>query len=81
MDIIYGAIGKLYLKYLDTIDHQGISLALVAFWTSPVQTLYVEASYSSLYWTFSLNHIFKMTSLQLDLHHGDWIPFYATEPH
>ena len=41
--IIYGSARKSYLKKLDTIHHQGLRLALGAFRTSPVQSLYSEA--------------------------------------
>ena len=32
-----------YLKMLNTVHHQGLRLALGAFRTSPVESLYVEA--------------------------------------
>ena len=47
--IIYGSARKSYLKKLDTIHHQGLRLALGAFRTSPVQSLYSEAQEPSLY--------------------------------
>ena len=34
---------------LDTVHHQGLRLALGAFRTSPVESLYVEAEEPSLY--------------------------------
>jgi len=46
--IIYGSARKSYIKILDTIHHQGLRLALGAFRTSPVQSLYVEADEPSL---------------------------------
>ena len=47
--IIYGSARKSCLKKLDTIHHQGLRLALGAFRTSPVQSLYSEAQEPSLY--------------------------------
>ena len=40
---IYGAARKSYIKFLDTIHHQGLRLVLGAFRTSPVESLYSEA--------------------------------------
>ena len=40
---------KSYLKCLDTIHHQGLHLALGAFRTSPVESLYAESNEPSLY--------------------------------
>ena len=47
--IIYGSARKLYLQMLDPIHNQGLRLALGAFRTSPVASLYVEADEPSLY--------------------------------
>ena len=41
--IVYGSARPSYLKVLNTIHHQGLRLALGAFITSPVESLYVEA--------------------------------------
>ena len=41
--IVYGSARASYLKMLNTIHHQGLRLALGAFRTSPVESLYVEA--------------------------------------
>ena len=41
--IVYGSARPSYLKMLNTIHHQGLLLALGAFRTSPVESLYVEA--------------------------------------
>ena len=38
-----GADGIQHLKMLNTVHHQGLRLALGAFRTSPVESLYVEA--------------------------------------
>ena len=47
--IVYGSARKSYLVMLDTVHHQGLRLALGAFRTSPVESLYVEANEPSLY--------------------------------
>ncbi|MCG7877158.1 MAG: reverse transcriptase domain-containing protein [Candidatus Thiodiazotropha endolucinida] len=47
--IVYGSARKSYLKSLDTIHHQGLRLALGAFRTSPVASLYAESNEPSLY--------------------------------
>ena len=41
--IVYGSARPSYLKMLNTIHNQGLRLALGAFRTSPVESLYVEA--------------------------------------
>ena len=41
--IVYGSARKSYLKMLDPIHHQGLRIALGAFRTSPVESLYAEA--------------------------------------
>ena len=47
--IIYGSARKSYLQILDPIHNQVLRLALGAFRTSPVASLYVEADEPSLY--------------------------------
>ena len=47
--IMYGSARKSYLMMLDTVQHQGLRLALGAFRMSPVESLYVEAKEPSLY--------------------------------
>ena len=47
--IIYVYVGKPYLQMLDPIYNHGLRLALGAFRTSPVASLYVEADEPSLY--------------------------------
>ena len=47
--IVYGSARKSYLKCLDTIHHQGLRLALGAFRTSPVESLYAESNEPFLY--------------------------------
>ena len=46
---LIGSARKSYLKSLDTIHHQGLRLALGAFRTSPVESLYAESNEPSLY--------------------------------
>ena len=46
---VYGSARKSYLLELDTVHHQGPRLALGAFRTSPVESLYVEAEEPSLH--------------------------------
>ena len=45
---IYGSARKSYLNTLNTIHHQGLRLALGAFSTSPVESLYAETSEAPL---------------------------------
>ena len=40
---MYGSARKSYLQTLDSVHHQGLRLALGAFRTSPITSLYVEA--------------------------------------
>ena len=47
--IVYGSARKSYLAMLDTVHHQGLRLALGAFRTSPVESLYGEAGEPSYY--------------------------------
>ena len=46
--VVYGSARKSYLRKLDTIRNQGLRLALGAFKTSPINSLYVEAYEPSL---------------------------------
>ena len=46
--VVYGSAQKSYLKCLETIHHQGLCLALGAFRTSPVESLYAESNKPSL---------------------------------
>ena len=46
--IIYGSAKKNILKMLDPIHHQGLRVALGAFRTSPIKSLYAEAGEPSL---------------------------------
>ena len=41
---IYGAARKSYLQELETIHHQGLHIALGAFTTSLIESLYIEAN-------------------------------------
>ena len=47
--IVHGSASKSYLQTLDSVHHQGLRLALGAFRTSPITSLYVEADEPSLY--------------------------------
>ena len=47
--VVYGSARKSYLHVLDTIHNQGLRLALGAFRSSPVESLYVEANEPSLH--------------------------------
>jgi ribonuclease HI len=47
--IVYGSARNSYIKKLDTIHNQGLRLALGAFRTSPIASLYAEANEPSLY--------------------------------
>ena len=49
VSVVYGSARKSYLKCLDTIHHQGLRLALGAFRTSPIESLYAESNEPSLY--------------------------------
>ena len=63
--IIYASARKSYLKILDTVHHQGLRLALGAFRTSPIPSLYVEADEPSLSErrvNLSLQYITKLKS-------------------
>ena len=46
--IVYGSARQSYLRKLDSIHNQGLRLALGAFWTSPINSLYTEANEPSL---------------------------------
>ena len=67
--IVYGSARKSYLKSLDTIYHQGLRLALGAFRTSPIESLYAEASEPSLYIRrekLSLHYVTKLAANPLN---------------
>ena len=64
--IVYGSAKKHILKLLDPIHHQGLRIALGAFRTSPVKSLYVEAGEPSLEdrrLKLSMNYFLKLKSL------------------
>ena len=46
---MYGSVRKSYLQTMGSVHHQGLRLALEAFRTSPITSLYVEADEPSLY--------------------------------
>ena len=63
---VYGSTKNYILKLLDPIHHQGLRIALGAFRTSPVQSLYAEAGEPSLRHRrlkLSLNYFLKLKSL------------------
>ena len=67
--IVYGSAIKSYLKSLDTIHHQGLRLALGAFLTSPVESLYAESNEPSLYIRrekLSLQYVSKLAANPCD---------------
>lgn len=63
--MICGLARRTYLKPLDTIHHEGIRLALGAFSTSPIESLYVEVNEPSLKLRrekLALQHYLKLKS-------------------
>ena len=63
---VYGSTKDYILKSLDPIHHQGLRIALGAFRTSPVQSLYAEAgepSFRHRRLTLSMNYFLKLKSL------------------
>ena len=63
--IVYVSARPSYLKMFNTIHHQGLRLALGAFRTSPVESLYIEAGELPLEERrikLSLQHITKLKS-------------------
>ena len=64
--LVYGSAHRSILKQLDPVHHQGLRIALVAFHTSPAQSLYIEAHKPSLTTRclkLSLNYVLKLKSL------------------
>ena len=61
---------KSYLQILGTIHHQGLRLALGAFRTSPIESLYVEAKEPSL----------NIRRKKLSLHYATRISSNSTNP-
>ncbi|GFO12498.1 RNA-directed DNA polymerase from mobile element jockey [Plakobranchus ocellatus] len=64
--VVYGSAKKHVLRALDPIHHQGLCIALVAFRTSPIKSLYAEAAEPSLeHWRIKLpfNYVLKLKSL------------------
>ncbi|GFO19486.1 RNA-directed DNA polymerase from mobile element jockey [Plakobranchus ocellatus] len=64
--VVYGSAKKHVLRALDLIHHQGLRIALGAFRTSPIKSLYAEAGESSLeHWRIKLasNYVLKLKSL------------------
>ena len=64
--IVSGSACKLVLRQLDLIHHQGFCIALGAFHTSPVQSLYMEAHKPSQAFhclRIAVNYILKLKSV------------------
>ena len=64
--IVYGSAAKSNLEELDPIHNAGLRLALGAFRTSPIPSLYTEANETSLKLRrlkLSLNYVIKLKSL------------------
>ena len=63
--IVYGSASKSVLQMLNTVHHQGLRIALGAFRTSPVKSLYAEAKEPSLEsrrTKLTLNYVLKLKS-------------------
>ena len=64
--IVYGSSTKTNLQLLDTVHHAGLRIALGAYRTSPVESLYTEAGETSLDLRrkkLMLNYVIKLKSL------------------
>ena len=64
--IVHGAASNNILKKLDPIHHQGLQIALGAFCTSPVTSLYAKAQEMSLKnrrKKLSINYVLKKLSM------------------
>ncbi|GFO13721.1 RNA-directed DNA polymerase from mobile element jockey [Plakobranchus ocellatus] len=64
--VIYGSAKKHVLRALDPIHHQGLCIALGAFRTSPIKSLYAEAGEPSLEhrrMKLAFNYVLKLKSL------------------
>ncbi|GFN82014.1 sodium-coupled monocarboxylate transporter [Plakobranchus ocellatus] len=64
--VVFGSAKKNILKALDPIHHQGLRIALGAFRTSPIKSLYAEAGEPSLehrHIKLACNYVLKLKSL------------------
>ncbi|GFO50066.1 retrovirus-related pol polyprotein from type-1 retrotransposable element r1 [Plakobranchus ocellatus] len=64
--VIYGSANKHVLRALDRIHHQGLRIALGAFRTTPIKSLYAEAGEPSLEHRrlkLAFNYVLKLKSL------------------
>jgi hypothetical protein len=68
--IVYGSARPWYIKFLDTVHHQGIRLSLGAFRTSPVESLYVEANEPSL----------EIRRIKLGMQYANKLKAYPSNP-
>ena len=62
---IYGAARKSYLRELETIHHLGLCIALGAFTTSPIESLFIEANetpFSLRRYKLALQYYIKLIS-------------------
>ncbi|GFO50015.1 ribonuclease hi [Plakobranchus ocellatus] len=67
--VIYGSANKHVLRALDPIHHQGLRIALGAFRTSPIKSLYAETGEPSLEhrrMKLAFNYVLKLKSLPLN---------------
>ena len=81
--IVYGSARQSYLRKLDSIHNQGLRLALGAFRTSPVNSLYAEANEPSLNLRrkkLSLQYYLKLKgSCENPTHKAVFKPLYKDE--
>ncbi|GFO29396.1 hypothetical protein PoB_005590100 [Plakobranchus ocellatus] len=64
--VVYGSAKKYVLKALDPLHHQSLRIALGAFRTSPIKSLYAEAGEPSLEHRrikLAFNYVLKLKSL------------------
>ncbi|GFO29677.1 retrovirus-related pol polyprotein from type-1 retrotransposable element r1 [Plakobranchus ocellatus] len=64
--VIYGSAKKYVLRALDPIHHQGLRIAIGAFRTSPIKSLYADAGEPSLEhrrMKLAFNYVLKLKSL------------------
>ena len=72
---IYGAARKSYLSELETIHHLGLHIALGAFTTSPIESLFIEANEPPLSlrrYKLALQYYIKLISCHQNLAYN-WI--------
>ena len=80
MAVLYMTARKSYLQMLDPIHNQGLRLALGAFRTSPVSSLFVEADELSLYSRrekISLQYAIRLAANPSNAHEVTFSPNYV----